>query len=136
MPPVFLNPSRPCAFPATEGLQHGLIVPGIRYKSLRVMLQAYNMAALWQLPILFVVENNHFGMGTSERRAAKATEFYKRGDYVPGLWVDGMDVLAVKQGVVFAKEYALENGPVVLEMVSQSCTDSSTPGDFVAHHTK
>ena len=80
------------------------------------------MAALWQLPILFVVENNHFGMGTSERRAAKATEFYKRGDYVPGLWIDGMDVLAVKKGVAFAKEFALENGPVVLEMVRPTST--------------
>jgi pyruvate dehydrogenase E1 component alpha subunit len=81
-----------------------------------VVLQAYNMAALWQLPMLFVVENNHFGMGTSEARGSKAVEFYKRGDYIPGLWIDGMDALAVKQGVAFAKAYALENGPVVIEM--------------------
>lgn len=78
--------------------------------------EAYNMAALWQLPMLFVVENNHFGMGTSEARGSKAVEFYKRGDYIPGLWIDGMDALAVKQGVAFAKDYALEKGPVVIEM--------------------
>lgn len=91
-----------------------------------VLPQAYNLAAVWNLPLIFVVENNHYGMGTSERRAAKATEFYKRGDYVPGLWVDGMDALAVKQATAYAKAFALENGPIVLEMVTQSSSPTVT----------
>jgi pyruvate dehydrogenase E1 component alpha subunit len=78
--------------------------------------EAFNMSAIWELPCIFVVENNHYGMGTAERRASKSTEFYKRGDYIPGLWVDGMDALAVKQATAFAKQYVLENGPIILEM--------------------
>ena len=47
-------------------------------------LQAYNMAAIWQLPCVFVIENNHFGMGTADTRASKSTKYYTRGDYIPG----------------------------------------------------
>jgi len=84
----------------------------------QVSLQAFNMAAIWELPCIFVCENNHYGMGTAERRASKSAAFYTRGDYVPGMWIDGMDSLAVKQGVAFAKQFVLKNGPIVLEMVS------------------
>ncbi|KAI9125166.1 hypothetical protein K1719_003782 [Acacia pycnantha] len=66
------------------------------------LFEALNMAALWDLPAIL--------------RAAKSPAYYKRGDYVPGLKVDGMDVLAVKQACKFAKEYALKNGPLILEM--------------------
>ncbi|CAJ2651254.1 unnamed protein product [Trifolium pratense] len=59
---------------------------------------------------------NQDGMGTAEWRSAKSPAYYKRGDYAPGLKVDGMDVLAVKQACKFAKEHALKNGPLILEM--------------------
>lgn len=64
-------------------------------------------------------------MGTTDERASKSAKFYTRGDYIPGLWIDGMDVLAVKQGVAFAREYVLQNGPLVIEMVRAACVSAT-----------
>ena len=79
------------------------------------IFEAANMASLWKLPVIFLCENNTFGMGTSAERAAANTQFYTRGDYVPGLWIDGMDVLACKEGFEFAANYARNNGPIFVE---------------------
>jgi pyruvate dehydrogenase E1 component alpha subunit len=83
------------------------------------VFEAYNMAKLWDLPCIFVCENNKYGMGTSAERSSSNTEYFTRGDKIPGLQVNGMDIIATTQAVKFARKWAVEgNGPLVLEFVT------------------
>jgi pyruvate dehydrogenase E1 component alpha subunit len=80
--------------------------------------ETYNMAALWKLPIIFIIENNRYGMGTSQARHA-AGELWKRGEAygIPGEKVDGMDVLAVRAAALKAVEYVRAGGgPRIIEL--------------------
>lgn len=80
------------------------------------VFEAYNMAKLWNLPVIFVCENNGYGMGTSAERSSASTDYYSRGDYVPGLWADGMDVLAMREAARFLVDQCRKGkGPFVME---------------------
>jgi pyruvate dehydrogenase E1 component alpha subunit len=82
--------------------------------------EAFNMARLWNLPIIYAIENNHYAMGTSVDRSASEPDFYKRGESfrIPGIRVDGMDVLAVRGAAEMALEWVKEKGPIILEMMT------------------
>ncbi|MBI2240689.1 MAG: pyruvate dehydrogenase (acetyl-transferring) E1 component subunit alpha [Magnetospirillum gryphiswaldense] len=81
--------------------------------------ESFNMAALWKLPVVYVIENNKYAMGTSSERHAAGTELFKRGAAygIPGEAVDGMSVQAVYEAASKALEHARSgNGPYILEM--------------------
>ena len=81
--------------------------------------ESFNMASLWKLPIVYVIENNQYAMGTAVARGSAETHFHRRGDAfrIPGMQVDGMDVLAVRQAANQAVEYVRAgNGPVLMEL--------------------
>ena len=81
--------------------------------------ESFNMAALWSLPCLFIIENNQYGMGTAVTRAAAGRDLADRGMAygIPGKQVDGMDVLAVRNAALEALAHCREgNGPYILEM--------------------
>ena len=71
----------------------------------------------FSISVVFICENNHYAMGTSESRGAASSTFYTRGDYIPGIQVDGMDVLAVREATKFAIDYCTSGkGPLVYEI--------------------
>jgi pyruvate dehydrogenase E1 component alpha subunit len=60
------------------------------------LFEAANIAKLWNLPAFFICENNQYGMGTSVSRSSMNTEFYKRGDAIPGIRLEGNNVFEVR----------------------------------------
>ena len=73
------------------------------------------MAALWKLPCVFLCENNLYGMGTSNERAAANTNYYTRGDTIPGFKIDAQNVLIVRETMKWTKNYCIKNGPMFIE---------------------
>ena len=81
--------------------------------------ESFNMAELWKLPIIYVIENNQYAMGTSVNRASAEDQLYRRGESfrIPGIQVDGMDVLACRGAAETALAWVRAGkGPIILEM--------------------
>src|SRR5690606_8027165 len=81
--------------------------------------ESFNMAQLWKLPAIYIIENNQYAMGTSIERSSSTTDLSQRGASfgIPGEQVDGMDVLAVRDAVAKAVKRAREGGgPYILEV--------------------
>lgn len=81
--------------------------------------ESANMASLWSLPMVFLIENNQYGMGTSIDRHSSHQDYYKMGNHIPGMRIDGMNVLAVREGMRFVKDFCSSgNGPMYVEMMT------------------
>jgi pyruvate dehydrogenase E1 component alpha subunit len=83
--------------------------------------ESFNMAELWKLPVIYVIENNKYGMGTSVTRASANADLHIRGEAygIPGVQVDGMDVTSVHQAGIDAVRHARSGaGPIILEMLT------------------
>ena len=83
--------------------------------------EAFNMARLWDLPVIYAIENNKYAMGTSIARSSSEPLLYKRGEShrIPGIQIDGMDVLAVRGAAQVALEWVRGGkGPIILEFMT------------------
>ncbi len=83
------------------------------------VFEAFNIAALWKLPVLYIIENNKYGMGTSVDRASAGSELFKRGEAfgIPGESVDGMNVFSVIKTAEKAGKYVRSGkGPYIIEV--------------------
>ena len=81
--------------------------------------ESFNMAALWKLPVVYIIEDNKYGMGTSTARASANPDFHKRGEPydIPGKTIDGMDLFAIREAGAWALEHAREGkGPTILHI--------------------
>nr|KAF7416797.1 hypothetical protein H0235_011328 [Vespula pensylvanica] len=98
--------------------------------------EVWNMAKLWNLPAIYICENNQYAMGTQLHRHSANTKFYTRGDLIPGIKVNGMRVIDVREAVIFARDYAIRNGPIILEVDTYRYYGHSMSDPGVGYRTR
>lgn len=98
--------------------------------------EAANMAALWKLPCIFICENNLYGMGTANARAAANTKYYTKGDTIPGYKIDAQNVLIVRETMKWSKKFAIENGPLYIEYETYRYHGHSMSDPGVTYRTR
>ena len=97
--------------------------------------EAFNMASLWKLPVIYIIENNEYAMGTSVSRSSATTDLYKRGEGfgIPGYQINGMDIFAVMDAARMTADHVRSGkGPILLEMKSYRYRghSMSDPGNY------
>jgi pyruvate dehydrogenase E1 component alpha subunit len=79
--------------------------------------EAANMSSLWKLPMVFVIENNQYGMGTATNRSSSNNKYYTMGNHIPGIKANGMNVLAVRDAMKMVKAHCSSGqGPFYMEL--------------------
>lgn len=98
--------------------------------------EAANMAGLWKLPMVYFIENNRYGMGTSQNRSSHNNKYYTKGANIPGFAFDAQNVLMVREAIKWAGAYVKEHGPLFLEADTYRYHGHSMSDPGITYRTK
>ncbi|XP_073954499.1 pyruvate dehydrogenase E1 component subunit alpha, mitochondrial-like isoform X2 [Choristoneura fumiferana] len=99
--------------------------------------ESFNIASLLKIPVVFVCENNYYGMGTASERSSSSTNYFQAGRVIPGIRADGMDVITVREIAKVASDYSRSGqGPMIVEMQTYRYYGHSMSDPGVSYRTR